>query len=99
MTIEEIESNFDHENEQDSRNYDYFTLSDDSEPEESEDIDRTDLLKLYLREASRSSMLTAQGEIEGAKRIERARIRLNRILSKSPVIAEYCIYLRNVFRQ
>ena len=99
MTIQEIESNFDHENEEDNRNYDSFTLSDENEPEETEDIDRTDLLKLYLREASRSSMLTAEGEVDGAKRIERARIRLNRILSKSPIVAEYCIYLRDVFQQ
>ena len=99
MTIEEIESNFDHKNEEDSRNYDSFTVSDENETEETEDIDRTDLLKLYLREASRSSMLTAEGEVDGAKRIERARIRLNRILSKSPIVAEYCIYLRDVFRQ
>jgi RNA polymerase primary sigma factor len=99
MTTEEFESNFDHENEDESRNYDSFTLSDENEPEETEDIDRTDLLKLYIREASRSSMLTAEGEIAGAKRIERARIRLNRILSKSPLVAEYCIYLREVFRQ
>jgi len=99
MTIEEIESNFDHENEEDSRNYDSFTLSDENEPEETEDVDRTDLLKLYIREASRSSMLTAEGEIDSAKRIERARIRLNRILSKSPIVAEYCIYLRGVFQQ
>jgi RNA polymerase primary sigma factor len=99
MTIEEIESNFDHENEEDSRNFDSFTPADENETEETEDIDRTDLLKLYLREASRSSMLTAEGEVDGAKRIERARIRLNRILSKSPIVAEYCIYLRDVFRQ
>jgi RNA polymerase primary sigma factor len=99
MIIEEIEGNFDHEDQQDTRDYDSFTVADENEPEEADDIDRTDLLKLYLREASRAPMLSAEGEIASAKRIERARIRLNRLLSKSPVVAEYCIYLRTVFRE
>lgn len=63
------------------------------------DIDRTDLLKLYIREASRASMLTAEGEVAGAKRIEAARHRLAKRLSRSPVVAEYCLYLRQVFRE
>jgi RNA polymerase primary sigma factor len=99
MITEEIEGNFDHEDQQDSRDYDSSILADENEPEEADDIDRTDLLKLYLREASRAPMLSAEGEIVSAKRIERARIRLNRLLSKSPVVAEYCIYLRDVFRE
>jgi RNA polymerase sigma factor (sigma-70 family) len=67
--------------------------------EDAADIDRTDLLKLYIREASRSSMLTAEGEVAGAKRIERARNRLAKLLSRSPIVAEYCLYLRQVFRE
>ena len=98
MIIEEIERNFDHEDQQDTCDYDSFAVADENESEEADDIDRTDLLKLYLREASRAPMLSAEGEISSAKRIERARIRLNRLLSKSPVVAEYCIYLRTVFR-
>jgi RNA polymerase primary sigma factor len=65
--------------------------------EESAEIDRTDLLKLYLREASRSSMLTAEGEVAAARRIERARIRLMRLLSRSPVVAEFCCHLKQAF--
>ena len=42
-------------------------------------------------------MLTAEGEVAGAKRIERARNRLAKLLSRSPVVAEYCLYLRQVF--
>lgn len=66
--------------------------------EDAGDIDRTDLLKLYIRDASQASMLTAKGEIDAARRIERARNRLMKLLSRSPVIAEYCVHLREVFR-
>src|SRR6266545_5866528 len=60
MIIEEIERTFEHG--QDETNVEEsFGLADEHEPEEAVDIDRTDLLKLYLREASRSSMLTAEG--------------------------------------
>lgn len=71
------------------------------EPEPAEDagdIDRTDLLKLYIRDASQGSMLTAQGEINAARRIEKARTRLMKLLSRSPVVAAYCVHLREVFR-
>ena len=98
MIIEEIERTFEH-GQDETNGEESFGLADEHEAEDAADIDRTDLLKLYLREASRSSMLTAEGEIAGAKRIERARIRLNKLLSKSPVVAEYCVYLRQVFRQ
>jgi RNA polymerase sigma factor (sigma-70 family) len=80
------------------------TAPEDCEKEEREqaedagDIDRTDLLKLYIRDASQGSMLTAAGEIAAARRIEKARNRLMKLLSRSPVVAEYCIHLRQVFR-
>lgn len=67
--------------------------------EEAEEIDKTDLLKLYLREASRAPMLAAAGEVAAAKRIERARARLMKLLSRSPVIAEYCLHLRQIIRR
>ncbi len=78
-------------------------LSEDDQPEteaeasESSDIDTTDLLKLYLREASRSPMLTAEGEIRGAKRLERARRRLLKLFSRSPIIVELCLHWRTAF--
>jgi RNA polymerase primary sigma factor len=67
---------------------------DSEEAEEAGDIDRTDLLKLYLREASRAPMLNAGGEVAAAKRIERARNRLMKLLSRSPIIAHYSLHLR-----
>lgn len=63
--------------------------------EDADDIDRTDLLKMYLREASRAPMLDAAGEVRSARRIERARSRLMKSLSRSPIVAEYCIYMRD----
>ena len=68
-----------------------------SDAEEAGEIDKADLLKLYLREASRAQMLDARGEVAAARRIERARARLMRLLSRSPVVAEYCLYLRHAF--
>jgi RNA polymerase sigma factor (sigma-70 family) len=65
--------------------------------EESYDVDTADLLKLYLREASRAPMLDATGEIRAAKRIERARNRLRQLLSRSPLATEYLFYLRKAF--
>lgn len=62
------------------------------------DPDTADLLKLYLREASRTPMLDAAGEVQAARRIERARNRLNKLLSRSPLVAEYCVYLRRALR-
>lgn len=97
MIIEEIERTFEH-GQNEANGEEPFGLADEHEQaEDAGDIDRTDLLKLYLREASRSSMLTAEGEVAGAKRIERARLRLTKLLSRSLVVAEYCVYLRRVF--
>jgi RNA polymerase primary sigma factor len=98
MIIEEIERDF--EGGQDGINGEesFSPQGEHEQAEETADVDRTDLLKLYLREASRSSMLTAEGEVAGAKRIEHARTRLTKLLSRSLVVAEYCVYLRQVFR-
>ena len=68
---------------------------DDPEIEDAEPTDQTDLLKLYLREAGKAPMLDAAGEVVAARRIERARTRLLKFLSRSPVVAEYCLYLRD----
>jgi len=98
MIIEEIERTFEHSPDE-SGDDDALGLADEPDTSEDEtDIDRTDLLKLYLREAGRSSMLTAAGEVAGAKRIERARYRLLKLLSRSPIVAEYCIHLRETIR-
>lgn len=83
----------------DEAEYDDATDDGRESNEAGQDFDQTDLLKLYLREASRSPMLDAAGEIAAAKRIERARRRLMKLLSRSPVVAEFCLYLRQAFRR
>src|SRR2546422_11100080 len=82
----------------------YFSLSpaldrpdETEEVEEARDVDRTDLLKMYLREASKPSMLTAAGEAAAAKRIESARARLAKLFSRSPIVAAYCLHLKEEF--
>ncbi len=65
--------------------------------EQAYDPDTADLLKLYLREASRTPMLDAAGEIKAAKQIERARNRMMKWLARSPIAAAYAIYLRQAF--
>ncbi len=92
MITEELDVTIEDENFDEDQTPD----SDDGyqEFEEAEDVDRTDLLKLYLREASRTPMLDAAREVSAAKRIERARKTLMKRLSRSPIIAEYCIHLR-----
>src|SRR5215216_259877 len=74
-------------------------IDESEELEEPGDIDKADLLKLYLREASRTPMLDARGEVAGAKRIERARGRLMKLLSRSVIIAEYLIHLKESLRR
>ncbi len=78
---------------------DFFEQEDEfleeKETQKAEEIDKTDLLKLYLREASRAPMLDASGEIEAAKKIERARGRLMRLLSHSPIVAEFSLHLKD----
>jgi len=97
MTIDEIDGSLEPE-ESEVSGEDLFGSTDEQEKiEDRGDVDHTDLLKLYLREASRSSMLTADGEIAAAKRIERARLRLMKLLSRSLVVAEYCLHLRQTF--
>ena len=97
MIVEEIERTLE-DGQDETGGEETSGLTDEQQSDDASDIDQTDLLKLYLREASRSSMLTAEGEVAGAQRIERARRRLMRLLSRSPVIAEYCVYLRQAIQ-
>src|ERR1700753_1276503 len=63
------------------------------------DPDYADLLKMYLREASRAPMLNAAGEIAAAKRIERTRNRLEKLIARSPLIVEYSLHLRDALNR
>jgi RNA polymerase sigma factor (sigma-70 family) len=94
---ETIENMFENEYNEATDDPDPGTPEDVSVAEQNLDVDTADLLKLYLREASRAPMLDAAGEIHSAKRIERARNRLMRLLSRSPLAIDYFLYLRNSF--
>ena len=77
---------------------DSLDLSDSGNEEDAGKTDQTDLLKLYLREAGRAPMLDGKGEAAAARRIELSRKRLMKWLSRSPLVAEYCLYLRGALR-
>ncbi|HKQ07689.1 MAG TPA: RNA polymerase sigma factor RpoD/SigA [Blastocatellia bacterium] len=79
--------------------FDAESESESTELESAGDLDHTDLLKVYLREASRAPMLNAAGEIKAAKRIEQARRRLARLISRSPLIVEYSLHLRDALQR
>ena len=97
MTRDQIESAFE-DGYDETRVEETVEVEDEHEQaEEGGDTDPADLLKLYLREASRSPMLNAEGEVAAAKRIERARFRLMKRLSRSPIVAQYCVHLRQAF--
>src|ERR1051325_5248732 len=99
MTIEELDNEY--EAQDSEAELDEETESDfESEgTEEAGDVDRADLLKLYLREASRAPMLNAAGEVAAARRIERARTRMMKLLSRSPVIVEYSLHLKDILQR
>lgn len=99
MIIEETESAFEQGNGEVNGEEASGFADEHEQAEDAGDVDRTDLLKLYLREASQSSMLTAEGEVAAARRIERARIRLMRLLSRSLTVADYCLHIRQAFQR
>nr|AIA12450.1 Sigma-70 region 2 [uncultured bacterium] len=99
MTIEELEGGLEEDYSDAAVEEEIDSEQETEEVAEAGDIDRTDLLKMYLREASRAPMLNAAGEVAAAKKIERARARLMKLLSRSFVIAEYCLHLRSGLRR
>src|ERR1044072_4032841 len=94
MTIEELDGAIEEDYSEREAREDIDPESESEEAAEAGDIDRTDLLKMYLREASRAPMLNAAGEVAAAKRIGRARARLMKLLSRSPIVVRYCLDLR-----
>src|SRR5256714_8346202 len=97
--IEEMDNEFEEQYADADLNEELDAESESTELESAGDLDHTDLLKVYLREASRAPMLNAAGEIAGAKRIERARRRLTKLIARSPLIVEYSLHLREALRR
>ena len=48
--------------------------------------DPSDLVRTYLREAGRTSLLTRCGEVEVARRIERGQLKTLKVLSRSAMV-------------
>src|SRR5712664_1692833 len=57
-----------------------------ADSEESNSID--DPVRVYLREMGSVSLLTRQGEIDLARRMERGKLRVRKALSRSPIVWE-----------
>src|ERR1044072_6725076 len=99
MTIEELEGGLEEDYSDAAVDEEFDSEQEAEEVAEAGDIDRADLLKMYLREASRAPMLNAAGEVAAAKKIERARARVMKLLSRSFIITEYCLHLRSGLRR
>ena len=57
-----------------------------------------DLVRTYLRQMSRVPLLTREGEVAIAKRIERGEKRVMLALSRSLIVAHHAVYLGTLFR-
>lgn len=99
MMNEEMDNEFEEQYADADSNEETDAESESTDLDIAGDLDHTDLLKMYLREASRAPMLNAAGEIAAAKRIERTRNRLAKMISRSPLIVEYCLHLREALRR
>src|SRR5512132_2263767 len=99
MMTEEMDNELDEAYADADLNDEFDAESESTDSDTATDLDHTDLLKMYLREASRAPMLNAAGEIAAAKRIERTRNRLAKMISRSPLIVEYSLHLRDGLRR
>jgi RNA polymerase primary sigma factor len=98
MMIEELDNEYEAQDSEAELDEEAESDLESEGTEEAGDVDRADLLKLYLREASRAPMLNAAGEVAAARRIERARTRMMKLFARSPVIVEYSLYLKEVLQ-
>ena len=63
-------------------------------------LDKTnDPVRMYLREMGTVPLLTREGEVEIAKRIERGHLNLLKALSRSPIAIQEMLSLREQLRQ
>ena len=63
-------------------------------------LDKTnDPVRMYLREMGTVPLLTREGEVEIAKRIERGHLNLLKALSRSPIVIQEILSLREQLRQ
>jgi len=80
-----------------------FSHDKDFEPEEGEDVEldltpgtlekTNDPVRMYLREMGTVPLLTREGEVEIAKRIERGQMRVLKAISRSPIVIREVVAL------
>jgi RNA polymerase primary sigma factor len=80
-----------------------FHADKDFEPEEGEDVEldltpgtlekTNDPVRMYLREMGTVPLLTREGEVEIAKRIERGQMRVLKAISRSPIVIREVVAL------
>jgi RNA polymerase primary sigma factor len=75
------------------------------EPDETEEVASEpspysdDFVRVYLREMGSVSLLTRQGEIDLARRMERGKLRVRRVLSRSPLVQRMVMELYGQVRR
>ncbi|MBZ5675629.1 MAG: sigma-70 family RNA polymerase sigma factor [Acidobacteriia bacterium] len=69
----------------------------DSPPEESDYTD--DPVRVYLREMGSVRLLTRQGEVDLARRMERGKLRVKKVLSRSPLVQQMVMGLSENLHQ
>lgn len=72
-------------------------VGDESPAEESPFTD--DPVRVYLREMGSVSLLTRQGEVKLARRMERGKLRMRKLLSRSPLIEQMVMAMYEDLRQ
>jgi len=55
----------------------------------------SDSVRLFLREMAKVPLLTREGEIDLAKKIERGKVKVSRAMSRSPLIVQEILHLPN----
>jgi RNA polymerase primary sigma factor len=68
-----------------------------SPPDESPYTD--DPVRVYLREMGLVSLLTRQGELDLARRLERGKLRVRKVLSRSPLVRQMAVALYDNVRE
>src|SRR5439155_21133620 len=58
-----------------------------------------DPVRMYLREMGTVPLLTREGEVEMAKRIERGQLRVLKAISRSPIVINELLALRDDLKQ
>ena len=68
-------------------------------PSEEESVFTDDIVRVYLREMGSVSLLTRQGEINLAQRMERGTLRVRKVLSRSPLVQQMVMGIYEDLRQ